>query len=76
MSAISFPALTVIEPPAMRNEAVAATPSSAGPIPPDAQLRVFRSRSSAHLFVADGSRIYDIDDDTADLISRDRKSVV
>lgn len=37
----------------------------ASPIPSDAKIRVFRSRMGVHLFVVDGSRIYDIAEDTA-----------
>src|SRR5207302_77703 len=50
--------------------AAPAPPAVGGPPPPGADLRVFRSPAGAHLFVADGSRIYDLDDSTADRIAR------
>jgi uncharacterized protein len=37
---------------------------------PAAELRVFESARGPHLFVADGSRVYDIDEDTARAIRR------
>jgi uncharacterized protein len=47
----------------MRGSRVAPTPQ--GPRSPAAELRVFQTSQGAHLFVVDGSRVYDIDPATA-----------
>ena len=70
MSAFTFPSLSIVEPPAPARGAVGPPPADAEALHPDALLRVFRSGSGTHLFVADGSRIYDLDDDTAEAVSR------
>jgi uncharacterized protein len=36
----------------------------------DAEFRLFRSNAGWHVFVADGSRIYDLDDDTAQALDQ------
>lgn len=41
-----------------------------GRLSPTADLRLFRSRLGAHLFVADGSRVYDLDPETAARLER------
>jgi len=42
-----------------------------GRLSPTADLRLFRSRLGAHLFVADGSRVYDLDPETAEALVAD-----
>jgi uncharacterized protein len=43
---------------------------AAGPPDPAAAIRLFRSGYGSHLFVADGSRIYDVPSDTAARLAR------
>lgn len=40
------------------------------PVGPTAKIRVFRSAQGAHVFVVDGSRIYDVPDAVADKLER------
>ncbi|MFF1370388.1 SPASM domain-containing protein [Streptomyces virginiae] len=56
--------------PAPDAEAVSAAGSGGGPLGLAAETKVFRSAHGAHLFVADGSRIYDLPEAAADRLER------